>query len=63
MTAESEMFFYENNVISYPLQLFFWKDQILFEHSYFKTAQFFFKIGSIAATALKFINNARTLEN
>ena len=51
----------------YSLSLFFQKEQkhlvLVFTHSDFKMALSFAIMGSIAATALKFINNVKTYEN
>ena len=57
------MFFYGRIVIPFHLLFSKGRNSKTFTHSDFKMALSSAKIGSIAATALKFINNARTEES
>ena len=57
------MFFYGRIVIPFHSLSSKSRNSKMFTHSDFKMALSFAIIGSIAATALKFINNARTSEN
>ena len=57
------MFFYSRIVIPFHLLFSKSRNSKMFTHSDFKMALSFAKIGSIAATALKFTNNARAEES